>query len=327
MIAVVSGMRSVTYTIRITIVFTLFSFALAPFSPASATEVGKATYLWNLSNFTGVIPFTWVRVVPDQARNEVYVCDGHLIYVFNAVGMEIYRFGEDELLGTPYDVAVLESGDLLLLSIFNDGSPSPALVRCDYRGEFLERRPVSGIPDGFGTFTPTRMVLRGEKLYLADLSNMKVAVADRVGFIQESIDIAGILEMKEKQVADFIALNGFDADHEGNLYFTLPTLFKAYRLSADRTLKSFGTPGGSPGRFGVVAGIAVVRSGAIYVVDTLRSVVLAFDRDFNFLYEFGYRTPRPGGLVAPKEVTVSPGRIYVTQQGVRGVNVYQGISN
>lgn len=295
--------------------------------PSYAGAAGNPLYLWNLSNFTGVIPFTWVRVVPDQAHNEVYVCDGSLIYVFNATGMEIYRFGEDERLGTPYDVAVLESGDLLLLSSFRDGSPSPALVRCDYRGEFLERRPVSGIPDGFGTFTPTRMVLRGEKLYLADLSQMRVAVGDRGGFIQESIDIAEILNMRERQVADYLAIGGFDADHEGNLYFTMPTLFKAYRLSANRTVESFGKPGGAPGKFGVVSGIAVDRSGTIYVVDTLRCVVLAFDRDFDFQYEFGYRTPRPGGLVAPKEVAVSPGRIYVTQQGVRGVTVYQGISN
>jgi DNA-binding beta-propeller fold protein YncE len=305
----------------------LFAVISLVLFPAIAGAEVKASYLYNLSNFTGVIPFTWVRVVQDEARNEVYVCDGNLVYVFNAVGMEIYRFGEDERLGIPLDVTVLESGDLLLLSIFHDGSPSPSLIRCDYRGEFLERRPVSGIPDDFGTFTPTRMVLRGEKLYLADLSQMKAAVADRGGFIRESIDIAEILEMKKKQVQDQLALNGFDADHEGNIYFTLPTLFKAYRLSADRTAESFGRPGGAPGRFGVVAGIAVDRSGAIYVADTLRCVVLAFDRDFNFLYEFGYRTFRPGGLVAPKEVTVSLGRIYVTQQGIRGVTVYRKISN
>ncbi|MBP1599368.1 MAG: hypothetical protein H6Q05_4745 [Acidobacteria bacterium] len=295
--------------------------------PSYGGAAGNITYLFNLSNFTGVIPFTWVRVVSDQARNEVYVCDGNLVYVFNAFGMEIYRFGEDDRLGIPLDVTVLESGDLLLLSIFNDGSPSPSLILCDYRGEFLGRRPVSGIPDGFGTFTPTRMVLRGEKLYLADLSQMKAAVADQVGFIHESIDIAEILGMKVKQAQDYLGLNGFDADHEGNIYFTMPTLFKAYRLSANRTAESFGRPGGAPGRFGVVAGIAVDQSGTIYVADTLRCVVLAFDRDFNFLYEFGYRTFRPGGLVAPKEVTVSLGRIYVTQQGIRGVTAYQGISN
>ena len=131
------------------LLFGLFLMAV----PSYGGAAGNITYLFNLSNFTGVIPFTWVRVVSDQARNEVYVCDGNLVYVFNAFGMEIYRFGEDDRLGIPLDVTVLESGDLLLLSIFNDGSPSPSLILCDYRGEFLGRRPVSGIPDGFGTFT------------------------------------------------------------------------------------------------------------------------------------------------------------------------------
>ena len=118
-------------------------------------------------------------------------------------------------------------------------------------------------------------------------------------------------------------LNGVDVDLDGNIYFTLATQFTAYRLRADRTVEFFGQPGGSQGKFGVIAGIAADRSGNIYVVDTLKCVVMVFDQNFNFLHEFGYRTSKPGGLVAPKDVTVSgDGRLYVTQQAGRGVNVY-----
>ena len=117
-------------------------------------------------------------------------------------------------------------------------------------------------------------------------------------------------------------------DHDGTLFFTVPAQFKAYRLSSAGMLESFGRPGGSPGRFGVVAGIFADRSGAIYVVDTLKCVVSVFDRDFNYLYEFGHRSYLPGGLIAPKEAAISgDGRVYVTQQANRGVNVYQIGSN
>jgi hypothetical protein len=291
------------------------------FSDTAAAEA-KASYLYNLSNFTGVIPFTWVRVVSDPIRNEVYVCSGGSVHVFNASGMEIYRFGDDELLGYPYDVATLENGDILLLSNF-PGSSVPALVRCDYRGDFIERRSLTGIPGEWGVFRPTRMVLRGEKLYAADYSGMKAAVLDKSGSLLDSFDLSKELKVSERKAADF-TLGGFDADDQGNLYFTVATQFKVYRLSGDRRLESFGAAGSIPGKFGIVAGVAADRSGTIYVVDTLKCVVMAFDQEFNFLHEFGYRTPKPGGLVAPKDATVSgDGMLYVTQQGERGVNVYR----
>lgn len=299
---------------------------VAPGASSLAAAGGSAQYLYNLSNFTGVIPYTWVRVVSDPIRNEVYVCSGGSVYVFNSTGMEIYSFGDDERIGYPYDVAALENGDLLLLSYFQ-GDPVPALVRCDYRGEYQERRALTGFPESWGAFRPTRMVLRGEKLYVADFSTMKAAVIDRGGSLREPIDLAKDIKITERKAADF-SLGGFDADDQGNLYFTVATQFKVYRLSTDRTLESFGAPGSTPGKFGIVAGVAADRSGTIYVADTLKCVVMAFDQEFSFLYEFGYRTPKPGGLVAPKDPTVSAdGMVYVTQQGERGVNVYRVSSN
>jgi hypothetical protein len=304
----------------------LLQIALGTSSSAASASGGSVSYLYNLSNFTGVLPFTWVRVVPDSARNEVYVAEANTVYVFNDTGMEIYRFGDYEQLGSVFDVAALESGDLLLLGYKADGSGT-ALVRCDYRGEILERLPLAGIPDAWGAFRPTKMTLRGEKLYLVDFTGMKVAVLDRSGSLKEAIDLAANIKTSEKKTADF-GIGGFDADDEGNIYFTVTTQFTAYRLSADRKVESFGQPGGAPGKFGVIAGIAADRSGNIFVVDTLKCVVMAFDRDFGFLEEFGYRTPAPGGLVAPREVAVSGnGRIYVTQQANRGVSVYRLSSN
>lgn len=311
---------------RILLVSALLLAAM-PVPSADAQGGFTAAYLYNLSNFTGTIPFTWVRVVVDEARNEVYVADGGSVHIFNDSGMEVYRFGEDdERLGRLHDVAALENGDLLVLSYTNISS-APEIVRCDYRGEPKERLILTGFPEGWAGFRPTRMVLRGEMLYLADLSAMKVAVMDADGALRSRIDLAAALKMDGQQVADS-GLGGFDADGDENLYFTLPTQFKAYRLSAGGAVEAFGQPGSSPGKFGVIAGIAADRSGAIYIVDTLKCAVIAFDRSLRFLSEFGYRTARPGGLVAPKEVTVSDdGRLYVTQQANRGVTVYRVTRN
>jgi hypothetical protein len=312
--------------------FLLAAISFILFSGMAGAQV-KASYLYNLSNFTGVIPFTWVRVVPDSAQNEVYVAEGGSVYVFNDTGMEIYRFGDYEQLGSVLDVAVLESGDLLLLGTNADGS-GMSLFRCDYRGEIQSRLRLTGLPNEWGGFRPTKMTLRGEKLYLVDYTAKKVAVLDKEsGSLRETIDLAAkletskVLETGKKVVVDS-GISGFDADDADNIFFTINTHFKAYRLSADRKVESFGQPGGAPGKFGVVAGIAADRSGNIYVVDTLKCVVMVYNSDFEFLEEFGYRTDAPGGLVAPKEVSVSgSGKIYVTQQANRGVNVYRLSSN
>ena len=294
--------------------------------PPHAGAAGKASHLYNLSNFTGIVPFTWVRVVVDDARKETYVCDGNSVIVFNTSGMEVYRISDDIRLGRIFDLNILDNGDLLLLSHLADGSGA-ALVRCDYRGEPLERRLMKDLSESLAEYHPTRMVARGGKLYLADLPGMKVAVVDRSGGLVERRDLAEMLGMDGQNAAD-AGLGGFDVDEKGNLYFTLTTQFKVYRLSHENRLESFGQPGSSPGKFGVIAGVAADRSGAIYVVDTLKCMVMVFDRDFKFLFQIGNRSWRPGGLIAPKEATVSvDGRLYVTQQGKRGVSVYQVSSN
>jgi DNA-binding beta-propeller fold protein YncE len=83
--------------------------------------------------------------------------------------------------------------------------------------------------------------------------------------------------------------------------------------------------GSTPGRFGVVAGITSDASGKfILVADTLRCVVMIFDRDFRFQTEFGFRGLRPENLVGPMGLAIdSKNRLYVAQLRNRGVSVYQ----
>ena len=54
-------------------------------------------------------------------------------------------------------------------------------------------------------------------------------------------------------------------------------------------MHSFGTRGSGPGKFNIVAGIAADESGHLFVTDTLRAVVIAFDKELKFVGEFSRR--------------------------------------
>ena len=70
--------------------------------------------------------------------------------------------------------------------------------------------------------------------------------------------------------------------------------------------------------------MAADERGSIFVADTLRCVVMIFDRELRFLKEFGYRGLEPGSLIAPMELAADGnGRVYVSQSANRGVSVYR----
>jgi len=108
------------------------------------------------------------------------------------------------------------------------------------------------------------------------------------------------------------------------IYFSLSTMFVVYRYAPDGKLEAFGVPGSAPGKFGVVASVAVDGDGNIFVSDRLRNVVLMFDRDLNFIDEFGYRGDSKGNLVIPDDIAIDPHqhRLYVAQAAKRGVSVF-----
>ena len=281
----------------------------------------KASFLYQLSNVTGAISYDWVRLSVDGERNEIYVANtsDRSVSVFSESGMEIYTFGED--LGIVSDIAVRDDGALIVLSQGND--TARALLLCNYRGERVSPLAIRNLPPEFAEFTPDRIVYRKGRLYLADRGAMKIVVTDRDGIFEKGYDIAGRMGLKERKRAE-TGIVGFSVDGEGNILFTVPVLFVAYRLSADGTMSSFGEPGVSPGKFNVVGGVAADERGSIFVADTLRCVVMIFDRELRFLKEFGYRGLEPGSLIAPMELAADGnGRVYVSQSANRGVSVYR----
>ncbi|MEJ2366145.1 MAG: hypothetical protein P8075_15575 [Deltaproteobacteria bacterium] len=291
------------------------------FSPKAMAEV-DATFLYTLSDFDGPLPYNWVRISVDRERNEIYVVDPKErdVTVFNETGMEIYRFGDDGSLGSVMDAVVEKDGRILVLSRRVSGN---TITLCNFRGEPLAEFELKKFPPDFSGFSPNRLVCRQGLLYLLDADTMKIAVTDFNGVFQRGYDVSPLIGVPQDKLAE-TAMEGFSVDPRGNMLFTIPVLFAAYRLSPDGKLARFGQPGGGPGRFNVVGGIVADGRGYYYVADRLKSAVLVFDRDFQFQGQFGYRGPRPDNLIGPRNLALDEeGRLYVSQLRSRGVSVFK----
>jgi hypothetical protein len=296
----------------------LAAVLLAAARGTSAQPV-EPKYLYTLSTFGGPIRDDFVRLHVDAERKETYVIFQNLVRIFNSSGMEVFSFGDGLDLGQILDAATNAQGDIVLLS-YKDGRP--LVTRCSFRGVPIGRIDVHDVPAGVA-FAPSRLLIQKDSLYFPSFPAANVIVTDTAGAFRRQIDLAPIIASGEREKGNGGEVVGFTLDSDGNLFFTVPTLFKVFKLTPDGTLSTFGAPGSAPGKFGVVAGVAVDGHGNIFVADKLKSVVLAFDKDFKFLREFGYRGTRPENLVVPDDLAVEGNdRLYVSQGRQRGVSVF-----
>lgn len=282
--------------------------------PAPATEL---VFLHSLASSSGVLPMSGVSLAWEPSHRELYVSGNGLVRVFNEAGMQVFEFGEDPAVGGILSAVPLPGGDLIALS-FLEGKL--ALLRVNFRGEPLGRVALE-LPEALTGFTPTVLRYVGGKLYLADTGMMQVLVADPQGAFITSYDLGALLSLGTERADN--GLRGFNVDSAGNLLVTIQPLFAAYVISPDRTVRTFGTRGSTPGKFNVVGGITRDEGGHFYVADILRSVVMVFGADFKFVREFGYRGNGRGNLAGPDELALGEGRLFVANNARRGVSVFK----
>jgi len=305
--------------------------------PASAVFAGvTASFRYPLSNFSGPVLSHWAKLAVDPERNEVYALRqrNNDIRIFDEHGMEVFVFGEG--FGSAADITIGNDGDIFVLS---KGYQTAKIHLLNYRGDEVAEIPLQNVPDAFSEFVADRIVHRIQSLYLVDSDAMKVIVVDEAGRFEKAYDLGREIKplvprdtvQRELSINDWrkrqlesIGLNGFTVDEQGNLFFTVPVLFSAFRLSSRGDVTAFGRSGSSKGKFGVVAGIATDDMGYIYVADRLRSVVLIFDRNLEFQTEFGYRGNQPSNLIVPDDLAVdASGNVYIGQAANRGVSVFK----
>ncbi len=306
----------------------LFGLLLATNIPAQAGVQMNFQYL--LSDFSGPVSSQWAQVTADMERGEIYAFDPHenQVRIFNEHGMEIFSFGEDGQVNGASDIAVAEDGSIYILSTLLAGKN---ITKLNYRGEPVVEIELENLPEDMQDFRASQLKYTGGSLYLLDADGLKILVVSTDGHYQAGYDLRShfdpfVAELEpEKRKSLALDISGFSVDKSGNIYFTTPALFTAFRLNVDGTIEDFGKAGSGPGKFGVVAGIAADGDGNIFVSDRLRSVVMAFDKSFNFLSEFGYRgTGAPENLVVPDDIVLDNNdKIYVSQGAGRGVSCFQ----
>jgi hypothetical protein len=308
-------------------IFTLFiSIAILLACTSNVRAEIETSFLFSLSNFNGPIGYTSANIAVDAQRNEIFILGSGTrdVRVFNEHGMEIYRFNDDDHLNSAIDLAVKEDGNVFVLSRNFSGS---RVFLYNFRGEYVSGLEFKNFPPDFSAFSADRLVYRGGLLYLLDSNSMRIAVTDadcsfRNGYDLRLLTEPFIRDKRKTEVVPFVG--GFSVDREGNMLFTVPTYFYAFKLSPDRQIVGFGDPGSSPGRFAIAGGIVADGRDHYYVADRLRSVVLIFDKDFHFLKEFGYRGYRSDNLIGPNHLALdSQGRLYISQLRDRGVSVFQ----
>lgn len=299
-------------------------------SPAAAAGAG-ATFQYRLSGFDGPIASLWARVAVDEPSGEVYTLnlgEGR-VQIFNKTGMLLYSFGQDLNLAGSADLAAGDDGEIYIAVARATRS---GVLRLDYRGRLLSFIGLGHLPVSYQPFRPTRLDYRSGKLYLLDTGSMRLVVLSSDGTYVRGYELKSLImaqlpedDKKARKKVSEMEIDGFCVDKTGNVYFTAPTLFSAFRLSSSGVLVGFGKQGSGPGKFGVVSGIGVAGDGRIYVADKLRCVVLIFDSDLKFHDEFGYRGNQSGNLVVPGDVAVDSrhGNIYVAQAANRGVSDFK----
>jgi len=292
----------------------------------SASADVNVGFLYRLSNFSGVLPYSDVQIHADRYHDEVYVGEGDAIRVFNAAGMEVFEFIHDAMtLGSILDFATNENGDIFILSYCSASLPchlGAVVSLYSYRGELKRSFAISGLPDAIASFTPNRMLYRDKKLIFASTSSLMMVVTDPEGAYESHLDLMGGLELDD-HARDGAELGGFDVDATGTILYTIPTAFKAFRRKPGEKTESWGKSGSSRGNFGIVGAITSDDAGDIVIADRARGVVLLFAPNLSFLKEFGVSGAREARLVGPGRVVIgNGGKLYVTQRADRGVAVF-----
>jgi hypothetical protein len=290
---------------------------------AAGGSVG-ARYLYHLSDSTGPVASSWASLAYDDKNHELYVIDRQdgTVGIFNDVGMEVYRFGQDSDIGLIVSLAARDDGDLLALA-YDKGEP--VIHRLNFRGEPKERIPLQKVPPDFARdFSPETIVFRNGKMYLAQKGNLKVVVADQAGKCLAARDLYHELGFdKTKTIrGGAAAMHTFNVDGQGNLLFTVAAMFKVYVVSPEGKVSAFGERGGAPGKFNITGGVARDEAGNFFVSDVLKCAVLVFDPSFEFIGQFGERGWERGDFIAPLEIAVGGGKLFVSQSATRGVSVF-----
>jgi DNA-binding beta-propeller fold protein YncE len=242
-------------------------------------------------------------VFVDRINGEIYVADPgtHSIFIFNEMGVPIYRFthrvkGKGKL-GEPSDLVVDERGYIYVVDqqadyvdILNPRGISVDELRFDEIEEFEGKRiiPVEISIDSQGN------------IYVGvDGDEACVLVFDPTLKFLRKIGCRG------KGRGKFQHITGLWVDGEGNIYVTDIDAFYSVQVfdKGGKFLYGFGKHQEGWENFSFPSGVVKTGDGTIWVVDALRQVVKGFNSKGEFIAYFGGKGTRPGELLFPSDIS------------------------
>ena len=265
-------------------------------------------YLFSIDVMASGQPFVGVSaLLIDNKNSELYALDdgNRRLVIMNLEGVFLYQFTYTDagIKNMPIGIAVADDGKIYI-------AEGKRVVVVDYRGMYDHDMSLSTIPDA-NEINIQSVAIDGNTVYLGTVG--RVVMMDK---------------KEEKFIAEFkegLGQNNYIAMDYNGMYIRDPGALIIFHLAKDgKVLGHFGKISGLAGGFSMTVDMAVERKkGWVIVLDINRAATIFFDREGNFLFEFGgpelFKWPR--AVAADDE-----GRIYVTD-GTGKIRVFQIIED
>ncbi len=304
-------------------------------NPAAAYDTtDNVSIFFGGAGQAGMFNDTWILSAggssPGPSGIWVLDTDNHRVQKFNAGGVYQSQFGGFDL---PTGITADATGNLYV----KDGNHNCQADKFDSKGNsLLQFGACSTYGIGPGIFDNTGKIA-------ADSSgNLWVTSPDF--YYMQKYDSAGnylaIVCMTNVGVPACPVTNpspvqpmGVASDSAGNIYLTnvypLPGGYNVVKFnSAGTYVSTFGSSGSGNGQFNDPEGIAIDKSGNIYVADSRNNRIQRFDANGNYLSQFGSAGSGNGQFSYPVGIAFdSTGNIYITDVGNNRVQKFDANGN
>jgi DNA-binding beta-propeller fold protein YncE len=262
-----------------------------------------------------------------QRPHDVYVDSAGRMFITNglASGFWVFDPGEKEArLVTPQGLATI--GKPMGLSgddqgvIYVADPRSRRAVAVDIEGNFVQAYGGETI---FLNPVDVAVSPSGDRVYVADSYLHQVLIFQRDGTLVGRLgrDVGDLLA----KVSGPRRAHGEDTSEDSDATSDGTPGHPAWR---DEPSDLYENRSAQPGEFRYPAFLAVGPDGTVYVSDGMNFRVQAFDRDGEFLSEFGRLGDGPGAFARPKGIAVdSEGHVYVVDAAFNNVQVFDREGN
>lgn len=297
--------------------------------PANPALAYTARFLYEGNGYTAGKDLSRpLGIFYDSSTKEIYVADtgNRQIVVFDSNAMPVYRFfhhvtvdGEKQL-GEPKSIAVDHNG-----RIFVTDALVPYLDVLDHNGRQLAA--IDPPVDGCAEYIRFDNVALGPDGRI--FATITCAGEKTVAVINESLEIENILRL-EPEVGGSSCVTNIGVDDAGRIYITDPCadlMIQVYTPEGDFE-SGFGRHDAGFENFSHPTDIVIMKSGEMWIVDTIRQVVSCFTPEGEFVSYVGGKGDQPGAFQYPVGVaTDGENRLFVVERAGNRFQCFQIVSD